>query len=61
MHVPRLVAVLVVVRGDELVPAREAIHDEVVSRRVEATVHDRRDDEKESKNEGRARAHDGES
>ncbi len=52
-----LVALVVVVGGDELVLAREAVHDEVVAGAVETAVDGGRDDQKEPENEGSARAH----
>jgi len=41
MDVVRLLAVLVVVSGNELVGAGEAIEDEVVTGLIDATVHQR--------------------
>src|SRR5262249_40541592 len=51
------VVLLLLVARHEGEPAREAVHDEVVSRGVDAAVHERREQNKQSEDEGRPRAH----
>ena len=57
MDVVRLLAVLVVVSGNELVGAGEAIEDEVVTGLIDATVHQRGRDQAQPEDKSGSRTH----